>query len=219
MKRAAWFLWAALGCAAPAWSQGDERLQEWMKWAELDSAPRIQQRLSAGQDPNVLGERGQAALHWALLHRSWRAVSALLEDPRTDVNLRNISGESPLMLAALRGRLDVVKALVKRGALVQVEGPAPLWQAMHYAASAEAQGEELLRWLATQGGDINAQSPNGKTPLMLAWAFGSVDGARWLMQQGARVEVRDERGQTAWDHAVRAGRADLAQRAGLVPTP
>ncbi|MFN7663204.1 MAG: ankyrin repeat domain-containing protein [Inhella sp.] len=219
MMRAACVLLAALWGTGAAWAQGEAAVREWLKWAELDSAPLIKQRLAAGQDPNVIGERGQAALHWALLNRSWRAAVVVLEDPRTDVNLRNANGETPLMLAALRGRLDLAQALVQRGAKVHVDSASPSWQAVHYAATADDQGEALLRWLVAQGADVNAQSPTGKTALMLAWAFGSVDGARWLMRNGARVEVLDERGQTAWDHAVRAGRSDLAQRAGLAARP
>jgi ankyrin repeat protein len=219
MKRTGWLLVALLWWGGPAAAQDPAALRDWLRLAELDSAPAIKKRLSAGQDPNVLGERGQSALHWALLNQSWHAVAALVDDPRTDVNLRNAQGETPLMLAALRGRLDWVQTLAARGARVHQTDESPAWQPIHYAASADAQGEALVVWLAGQGADLNAVSPNGKTPLMLAWAFGSVDAARWLMRQGARTDLRDERGQTAWDHAVRAGRADLARRAGLSSQP
>ena len=195
----------------------DVALRDWFKMLELDSGPTVRARLAAGQDPNVVGEKGQPALHWALRHQSAKAVQALLDDPRTNVNLLNAQGESPLALAALRANLAWVKALVARGAAVHPDPGTLRWQALHYAASGEDGG--VCAWLLDQGADINALSPNGSTPLMLAWGYGSVDAAKLLMKRGAKTELRNQQGLSAWDFAKRAGREDLAKRAGLAPAP
>lgn len=204
----------ACGCALPAWADSDAQ-REFFKMVELDSGPSVRAQLAAGQDPNALSDRGQAPLHWALRHQSGAALQALLADPRTDVNLLNGLGESPLALAALRARLDWVKALVARGARVLPESGQPQWQALHYAASGEDGG--VVAWLLAQGADVDARSPNGSTPLMLAWGYGSVDAARLLMQHGAQTGLRNEQGLSAWDFAKRGGRDDLAKRYGLKP--
>jgi ankyrin repeat protein len=213
----AWVL--AVACCGAAWAQApeDAAVRDWLKMVELDSGPTIRARLAAGQDPNVLGERGHAALHWALRHQSAAAVQALLDDPRTDVNKPNALGESPLALAALRAQLPWVKALVARGALVNAPADGTRWQALHYAASGEDHG--VIAWLLEQGANIDARSPNGSTPLMMAWGYGSVDGARLLMKRGARTDLRNEQGLSAWDFAKRGGREDLAKRAGLQAAP
>lgn len=204
----------ALTVAVPARAESEAE-REFFQMVELDSGPSVAAKLRAGQDPNALNARGQAPLHWALRHQSAAALQALLADPRTDVNLPNALGESPLALAALRARLDWVKALVARGARVTPAPGSAQWHALHYAASGEDRG--VVAWLVEQGAELDARSPNGSTPLMLAWGYGSVDAARWLMQCGAQTELRNEQGLSAWDFAKRAGRDDLAKRYGLKP--
>ncbi len=215
MNRRAWLLAAAaLANAVPAWADAEAQ-REFFKMIELDSGPSVRAQLAAGQDPNALNERGQGALHWALRHQSAAAFQVLLADPRTDVNRLNALGESPLALAALRARLDWAKALVARGAHVNPDAATAQWHALHYAASGEDGG--VVAWLLDQGAAVDARSPNGSTPLMLAWGYGSVDAARLLMRRGAQAALRNEQGLSAWDFAQRAGRDDLAKRYGLKP--
>jgi ankyrin repeat protein len=56
---------------------------------------------------------------------------ALLASPALKVDAANAKGETALMMAALRGRLDWTHKLVERGAKVQREGRSPV----HYAAT------------------------------------------------------------------------------------
>jgi|GEM_PF-2887820 len=202
--------------AAPA-PPDTPALRDWFRMAELDSASGVNARLKSGQDPNVLGERGQRALHWALMHESGKALQALLADPRTDVNASNAAGEKPLWLAALRGRLDWVQALLARGAQLE-RGPQPAgaraWTTLHYAATAP--NTSVLDWLLKQQCcDLDAGSTNGSTPLMLALGYGPLDAAALLLKAGADRERRNDLGLSAWDFAYRAGRAEAAERMGL----
>ena len=195
-------------------------LRDWFRMAELDSASGILAKLLAGQDPNVMGEKGQRALHWALMNESGAALKALLADPRTDVNAENGVGEKPLWLAALRGRLDWVQALLKRGAQLE-RGKQPdgarAWTTLHYAAIAPSL--EVLDWLLKEGCcDLDAGSTNGSTPLMMALGYGSPDAAERLVKAGARLDLKNDLGLSAWDFARKVGRDALAERLG-VPRP
>ena len=195
-------------------------LRDWFRRAELDSASGILAKLLAGQDPNVMGEKGQRALHWALMNESGAALKALLADPRTDVNAENGVGEKPLWLAALRGRLDWVQALLKRGAQLE-RGKQPdgarAWTTLHYAAIAPSL--EVLDWLLKEGCcDLDAGSTNGSTPLMMALGYGSPDAAERLVKAGARLDLKNDLGLSAWDFARKVGRDALAERLG-VPRP
>lgn len=195
-------------------------LRDWFLMAELDSGPGVRSKLLAGQDPNALGANGQRALHWALMHESGKAFQVLLDDPRTDVNAENESGEKPLWLAALRGRLDWVQSLLARGAVLE-RGPqsagARAWTTLHYAASSP--DTQVLAWLLKEGAcDLNAGSTNGSTPLMLALGYGPLDAAEMLVKAGAKVDIKNDLGLTAWDFARRSGRDAAAERFG-VPRP
>ncbi len=55
-----------------------------------------------------------------------------MRQPGVDINARNNAGETPLMLAVLRGQIKMVHALVSAKAAVNHPG----WTALHYAASA-----------------------------------------------------------------------------------
>lgn len=209
-------------CLGGAWAAelDTPALRDWFRMSELDSASGVRSKLLAGQDPNVIGEKGQRALHWALMHESGKALQVLLEDPRTDVNAENAVGERPLWLAALRNRLDWVQALLKRGARLE-RGPQPegarAWTTLHYAATAP--GTEVLDWLLRQGDlDLNAGSTNGSTPLMLALGYGPLEAAEKLIRAGARLDLKNDLGLTAWDFARRSGREAAAERLGL-PRP
>lgn len=239
MRRApAWLLGLALGfglhapqalaqepsgpaASAPALPAETPALVQWMRLVELDGGPAVRQRLLAGQDPNAMDHRGQRALHWALMHESGKVVTVLLDDPRTDPNALNHAGEKPLWLAAMRGRLDWVQALVRRGATLEqgrADPAARAWTTLHYAVLAPR--PEVLRWLLAQGGlDLNAGSINGSTPLMMAFGYGSLEAAELLLQAGADPQRRNDLGLDAWEFARRAGRDDIARRLGLRPAP
>lgn len=196
-------------------------LRDWFRMAELDSGSGVRSQLKAGQDPNVLGDRGQRALHWALINDSGKALQALLEDPRTDSNALNSVGEKPIWLAAIRGRLDWVQVLIKRGAVLE-RGPQPpdarAWTTLHYAATAP--NVEVLKWLLQERCcDLNAGSTNGSTPLMLALGYGSLDAAELLIKAGADTGRLNDIGLSAWDFGVRSGREDAIRRLKLLTPP
>ena len=153
-----------LGALAPLAShaQQPDPLREFFRMIELDSRSAVLEALLRGMDPNVLAPNGQRPLHWALVHESGQALDGLLSDPRTDVEAENASGERPLMLAALRGQEQLVVQLVSKGAEVNKSG----WTPLHYAAT----GGHLrvAAFLIGARADVNAESPNGTTPLMMA---------------------------------------------------
>jgi len=210
----------AAGLLAPAWAQGrlDGRAPvaaaaseagtppELHVAARNDHAATVMKLLLAGTDPNVRDAQRNTALHVAIREESGKAVEALLKSPGTDVNAINQAGETPLMLAAIKGNLDIARELVKRGALVNEPG----WSALHYAAAGP--NEHLVRWLVGQGADIDARSPNGTTPLMMAAGYGGLSGAGILIAAGADVTLRNDHQLSAADFARRAGQDEMADK-------
>lgn len=197
----------ALALAAGLSPARADSLNDDLIWAaRRDDGHRLMNLLLRGADPNARDERGQSALLIALKEESEKALKSLMAHPGLDVNLANPAGETPLMLAALRGRLDWAQALLKRGAAVNRPG----WTPLHYACSGPDEG--LVDWLLLQGAEIDARSPNGSTPLMLAAGYGGISSAERLLKAGADARLRNEQGQTAADFAERAGRDRLARQ-------
>lgn len=160
-------------------------------------------QLLRGFNPNTFDERGRTGLTLAIRQESWRVADELLAAPGIDINLANKQGETPLMLAAIKGNLPLVKKLVARDADVNREGWAPL----HYAASAGLEHSvEIAAYLLEESAYIDAASPNGSTPLMLAAQYSSEAMVNFLIKEGADVSLRNQQGASAVDFARKSER-------------
>lgn len=168
-----------------------------------DSVTRLVLR---GFDANSRSPEGQTALHLALRDQSPRVVAALWADRALDVNALNASGETPLMMAALRGDLMWSERLLARGAKSHKEGWAPL----HYAATGPE--PRIVAILLDQGAPINALSPNRNTALTMAARYGAEASVDLLLARGADKQIRNDLGWDAAELAKLAGRDFLVAR-------
>jgi uncharacterized protein len=135
-----------------------------------------------------------------------RVAQFLLDRPEVQVEVRNPADESPLMLAALRGQLPLVERLIERQAHVNKPG----WTPLHYAAShGGPTAPAITRLLLEHHAFIDASSPNGTTPLMMAAQYGHEDVVKILLEEGADTAMRNEQGLGVLDFAERSGRRHL----------
>ena len=202
-------LLAHLGAATMALSAGAARagdVEDFFKAVELDNPRWLRRLLDAGFDPNTADERGQGALFLAMRDGCFAVAELLLARPEMNVDSANAKGETPLMMAALRGHVAWVPRFIERGAAVHRSG----WSPLHYAASGPE--PKLLALLLEAGAVIDAPSPNGTTPLMMAAGYGAIDGATLLLARGADARLRNAVGLSAADFARRAGREPLAEQ-------
>lgn len=175
---------------------------------QRDDGRKIETLLRKGFDPNTMDAKGQTGLTLAMQLGSLKAADALIRFQGTDVNFRNGSGESPLMLAAVRGHLQLVRQLIARDADINHPG----WTPLHYAASGTTEQQTaIVALLLEQHAYIDAASPNGSTPLMMAAHYGPSDTVELLLREGADTGLRNKLGLNAVDFALRADRKDVAE--------
>jgi ankyrin repeat protein len=170
-----------------------------------DNTGKVDALLSRGFDPNTVDPSGIPGLLVAINASAFNASAALVRWPTTKIDVRNSADESPLMLAALKGELALCQSLIKRGAAVNKPGWAPL----HYAAT--GQSLELVRLLLDENAYIDASSPNGTTPLMMAAHYGTDAAVKLLLEAGADPQIKNDLGLSAVDFANRAGRTKTAE--------
>ncbi|MBL8342024.1 MAG: ankyrin repeat domain-containing protein [Rubrivivax sp.] len=180
--------------------------EDFFKGIELDRPGLVQSALAGGLDPNTADDQGRTGLLLALRAGAFEVAAVLLAAPGIEVDRTSVRGETPVMLAALRGELQWMERLVSRGAAVNRSG----WTPLHYAASGPQ--PKSLDWLLDRGAEVDARSPNGTTALMMAAGYGAIDGVDVLLGRGADPAARNHAGLNAADFARRAGREAVAAR-------
>ena len=182
--------------------------EDFFSAVQRDDARGVQALIQRGFDANTLNAKGQSGLFLALRDPSPKVVEVLLNAPKIKVESRTPQDESPLMMAAMRGDLKVATALIAKDADVNKTG----WTPLHYAASS-SQGEQLAvaKLLLENAAYIDASSPNGSTPLMMAAMYGNVDTLKLLLDEGADPTLKNQLGLTAVDFAQRADRKDMVE--------
>ena len=182
-----------------------------------DDVDLITNLLRRGFDPNTPNPEGENGLFLSIRASSMKVAFVLLQWPGTQIDSRTLNDESPLMLAALKGLTSLCQELISKGADVNKPGWAPL----HYAAT---NGHlAVIALLIESNAYIDAESPNGTTPLMMAAKYASSALVKQLLEEGADPALRNQLGLSAVDFANQAHRADVAKMIQRViddtPTP
>lgn len=176
-----------------------------VKAADLDFVARMQ---GLGMDSGVRDELRNNLLMLAIRDGDGAFALELLGLPewRTPnvIEHENQLGETPLMIAAIRGATDVAHRLLDLGAELNRQG----WSALHYAATSGK--VEMIKLLIEYNAYVDAHSPNGTTALMMAARFNHRPAAAALLAFGADPTMRNEAGLSARDYALKNANRDLA---------
>lgn len=172
--------------------------EDFFKAIETDNPLVIQSLLSRGFDPNTVNPKGLPALMLAIKLSANKATKLLLEQPSLRVEVRSPEDESPLMLAAFVGDVDLCAVLIAKDADVNKTG----WTPLHYAATNAH--IPVVRLLLENFAYIDAASPNGSTPLMMAAMYGNSSTVKLLLEAGADPSLKNSKGLTAMDFARHA---------------
>jgi len=178
---------------------------DFFKAVQRDDFRAVNQLLQRGFDPNTLDDKGRSPLHLALQEPSPNVAAVLIDWPSTRIETRTPQDESPLMIAALKGQYDLATRLIARGADVNKTGWAPL----HYAATSGHL--DMIQLLLENHAYIDAESPNGTTPLMMAAHYGTDAAVRLLLDEGADPMLRSKLKFSAIDFAHQAQRPQTAE--------
>jgi uncharacterized protein len=170
--------------------------------------------LQRGAPINARDLAGATALYVAA-ERGQVGVVQRLIDQGADTDLRGRSGTSPVAAAAFAGRNQVVRMLLAHGADARAlddTGKPPI---VYAAASGSL---DIVRQLLAKDIDLNTRYANDLTLLM--WASGpdqsvaeaqAVEVVAYLVDTGARIDDRDDRGRTALMTAAEGNHADIAR--------
>jgi ankyrin repeat protein len=176
-----------------------------VKAVKFDDAAQVSKMLKRGMDPNTVDDEGVPLLVLAAREQSDKVATVLIDNPNTDIEKVDRHDENAMMLAALNGDIGLVKALIAKAAEVNKKGWAPL----HYAA---ANGhDDVVALLLDHSAYIDAASPNGTTPLMMAARGNHITTMKVLLDGGADPRLKNQIGMTALDFAKRYHAKDATE--------
>lgn len=172
---------------------------------KMDDEAAVKGLLARGFDGNTRDLNGMPGLYLAAREKSLKVAAVLVNWNKINVEARTTSDESPLMMAALNGLTDLAARLVEKGADVNKPG----WTPLHYAAT---RGHlQIMTLLLDKYAYIDAASPNGTTPLMMAAFYGTPSAVKLLLEAGADPLLKNDQSLTAVDFAHRNNRLDSAE--------
>ncbi len=197
IKRYSIGLLAGLFISSAAWATLPDPIT--FGWAiESGDKPKLEQWFSEGLDPEFKSSQFGSGLLTAAWYGNIDMMSLFLEHG-ANINSINSNGEQALALSAWNNKFDAVKWLLSHGATLNRD--ANEWGALHYAVF---NGHtEIVNYLLENGADVNAQSPNGATPIMLAAREGREELAKKLLESGADVTLKTDWDDTALTMAMR----------------
>jgi ankyrin repeat protein len=183
---------------------------------------------------------GITGIHLAASFGLTKSLSMLLK-LRADINLKDISGHTPLLSAAKNGHYQVVRLLLKQQKIdteaKDILGRTPLlWAAkcghnrvvellLQKHADVEATGNVCsmpgwfcgtshlasLEWLLDNDNDIDRDHDNGRTPLLWAVQGSHYEVVSLLLTWNANVEARDSFGRTSLSVASEIGHKEIVK--------
>ncbi|MVW70905.1 ankyrin repeat domain-containing protein [Bordetella sp. 15P40C-2] len=178
-----------------------EGLTPLMHAARADTVESANFLLGAGADPTATDENGWTALFWAVWSRSVEMVKSLLHalgltatSPSDTLESRDHLGNTPLLIAAAEGSLDVVKELIRQGADVNAKNNSGR-TALSYAS--ERKYVDLVTVLLANGARTDERDNEGLTPLLHAIQAQSLEIIDALIDAGADPDLKDRNGRSA----------------------
>lgn len=148
----------------------------------------------AGVNPNGFNESGETPLTWAVQYAETKTVKAMLD--KVNINQQDKKGNSPIHLALLKNKDDILNALLEKGADVNVAGREEkgktAGQTVLYLAVIRNR-EDLIQQFLEKGANPNQADSGGATPLTESCVGANVKPAiiKMLLEKGANPNLQE----------------------------
>ena len=202
----------SLVCLAQSVTPGVPLAQQLQEAIAKDDAPKVAYMLrELAYDPNFYLPNGDTPLVFAIRMDAKVSVNqVLLRSFKINVKVPTLRGETPLMLASIKGDEALAQKLIDMGAPVNANYG---WTALHYAASTGQ--TQMTRFLIDKGAEVNARTERGVTPLYMAARVIATPTVDVLLKAGADKTLCNDQGISPADIAKKRGDSTLAKKLAI----
>ena len=170
-----------------------------VKAAFVEDLEAVRLALFQKHNPNVRDKPTSSTALEIAVRNANREIVQLLLEAKADVNLRDSSGQTVLMMLGEDATPELVMDLLNGGAKINLrddDGENALM------AAAQVNNVEVLKTLLSAGAKVASKNNDGKTALILAAEAGVVNNVRALLLAGAEINALDKKGKSALTYAL-----------------
>lgn len=148
-------------------------------------------------------------------------MAKLLIKRKANIEIVDKGGSTPLMIAVMQAHADMVEELVDAGAVINIKSPVnvlvtPLVNAASNPDPSKHKNNlTIIKYLLANKDNIDFQAANGNTALMAAVQQSNssqgYDRANLLINKGAKLDMLNNKGETALMLAAGAGNEKLVE--------
>lgn len=150
-----------------------------------------------GADINARDENLKSPLMAAIEKKSF-STAKLLIDMGASVKVSDENGYTPLHYAVLNNQKELVSVITNKLCDVDAtdnEGNSPLFYSV-------GKSKDIMNTLLRAGADINGTNSDGKTALHQAVIKKNIESVKFLLENGANVNIKDINGNNPINYAV-----------------
>ncbi len=171
----------------------------------VNSAAQLPTHL-LNKDGPALENKWESLMKAIVENHSFNSIKLLIEQG-VNINANDDDGNTAILFAAEKGRIDVVNYLIEQGAYINYENTGIT--ACHLAAN---KGHlEVVKLLIEKGALVNAETHEGMNALQFAAMEGHTEVINYLINHGANVNASDTEGNTPLSLAVEAGHFEMVK--------
>uniref|UniRef100_A0A8C2FC56 Euchromatic histone-lysine N-methyltransferase 2 n=1 Tax=Cyprinus carpio TaxID=7962 RepID=A0A8C2FC56_CYPCA len=136
---------------------------------------------------------GSTGLHHAAKLGNLEVVLLLLSTGQVDINAQDSGGWTPIIWAAEHRHIDVIRALLNRGADVTLRDK-EMNVCLHWASFSGC--AEIAELVLNAGCPLTSINQHGDTPLHIAAREGYIDCVTLFLSRGADIDIMNKEGDT-----------------------